>query len=233
MRSGFWMKVGLGALMVFALGLTVVSVVRAGKARLQSALASVGSRIPRELADLPFRLNGRELGTVSGLEVHRAEREVGDVLLRVNLHDAAFAGEIQACDVAALPIRHIKRTRHVRFRCAEPAELAAGELGRLGEVVFEPGGIRRPLYLTAADLERWEEAEVRSLDANMVRDAQGEVRATGRFHLEPHHGRPDRGTFDLVAGQQGARFVVRDERGREIVKFDAGEHGVSIKVRER
>lgn len=233
MRKGFWLKVGLGAAMVFALGLTVLSVARAGKAGLQSALASIGGRIPRELADLPFRLNGRELGAVSGLEVRRAEQEVGDVLLKVQLHDPAFAGEIQACDVAALPIRHVKRSRHVRFRCAEPAEITTGELGRLGDVVFEPGGIRRPLYLTERDLERWSQADIRSLDANMVRDAQGGVHATGRFHLEPHHGRPERGTFDLVAGEQGARFVVRDERGREIVKFDAGDHGISIKVEKR
>jgi hypothetical protein len=232
MRRGYWMKIGLGAAMVFAFGLTIVSVVQAGKSKFKSMLATVGGRIPMEITDLPFRLNGRHLGDLTGVEVHRASsRSVGEVLVKVQLIDPALQSEILDCNVAALPIRHLKRSSRARFRCAEPAEIAAGGLGQLGEIIFEPGGIRRPLYLTDHDLDRWVESDIRSLDANLVRDAQGGVRATGRFDMTPHHGRPERGTFDLEAGEQGARFVVRDERGREVVKFDAGNHGVSIKVR--
>jgi hypothetical protein len=232
MKNGYWMKIGLGAAMVFALGLTVVSVVRAGKSKVQSMLATVGGRIPMEMTDLPFRLDGRHLGDVSGLEVHRtSSHAVGDVTVKIQLLDASLQSAILGCDVAVLPIRHLKRSSRARFRCAEPAEITSGELGKLGEIVFEPGGIRRPLYVTEHDLERWVESDIRSLDANMVRDGNGGVRATGRFDLTPHRGRPERGTFDLEAGDQGARFVVRDEQGREIVKFDAGNHGLSIKVR--
>ena len=232
MRSGYWMKIGLGAAMVFALGLTIVSVVQAGKSKFKSMLATVGGRIPMEMTDLPFRLDGRHLGDLTGVEVHRASaRSVGDVTVKIRLIDASLQSEILDCNVAALPIRHLKRSSRARFRCAEPAEIAAGGLGQLGEIIFEPGGVRRPLYLTEHDLERWVESDIRSLDANLVRDARGGVRATGRFDMTPHRGRPERGTFDLDAGDHGARFVVRDEQGREVVKFDAGNHGVSIKVR--
>jgi hypothetical protein len=233
MRRGYWMKIGLGVAMVFALGLTIVSVVQAGKAKVRSMLATVGGRIPAEITDLPFRLDGRHLGDLSAVEVRRASaRSVGDVIVKVQLLDASFQSDILDCNVAALPIRHLKRSSRARFRCAEPAEIAeGGGLAQLGEIIFEPGGVRRPLYLTEHDLERWIESDIRSLDANLVRDANGGVRATGRFDMTPHRGRPERGTFDLEAGEQGARFVVRDERGREVVKFDAGNHGVSIKVR--
>jgi hypothetical protein len=233
MRRGYWMKIGLGMAMIFALGLTVVSVVQAGKSKLRSMLATVGGRIPTEITDLPFRLSGRHLGNLAGVEVHRASaRSVGDVIVKVQLLDPSFQSEILDCNVAALPIRHLKRSSRARFRCAEPAEIAqGGGLAQLGEIIFEPGGVRRPLYLTDHDLERWIESDIRSLDANLVRDANGGVRATGRFDMTPHRGRPERGTFDLDAGEHGARFVVRDERGREVVKFNAGNHGVSIKVR--
>jgi hypothetical protein len=233
MRRGYWMRIWLGVAMVFALGLTIVSVVQAGKAKVRSMLATVGGRIPAEITDLPFRLDGRHLGDLSAVEVRRASaRSVGDVIVKVQLLDASFQSDILDCNVAALPIRHLKRSSRARFRCAEPAEIAeGGGLAQLGEIIFEPGGVRRPLYLTEHDLERWIESDIRSLDANLVRDANGGVRATGRFDMTPHRGRPERGTFDLEAGEQGARFVVRDERGREVVKFDAGNHGVSIKVR--
>jgi hypothetical protein len=49
MRRGYWMKIGLGVAMVFALGLTIVSVVQAGKAKVRSMLATVGGRIPAEI----------------------------------------------------------------------------------------------------------------------------------------------------------------------------------------
>jgi len=232
MKNGYWMKIGLGAVMVFAFGLTAVSVVQAGKSKFKSMLATVGGRIPMEMTDLPFRLDGRHLGDLTGVEIHRASpHAVGDVTVKVQLLDASLQSQILGCDVAVLPIRHLKRSSRARFRCAEPAEITAGELGRLGEIIFEPGAVRRPLYVTQHDLERWVEADIRSLDANLVRDGNGGVRASGRFDLAPHRGRPERGTFDLEAGDQGARFVVRDEQGREIVKFDAGNHGVNIKVR--
>lgn len=230
---GYWTKIGLGVAMVFALGLTVVSVVQAGKSKLRSMLATVGGRIPMEMTDLPFRLEGRHLGDLAGVEVHRTSpRSVGDVIVKVQLLDASFQSDILDCNVAASPIGHLKHSSRARFRCAEPAEIAeGGGLAQLGEIVFEPGGIRRPLYLTEHDLARWVESDIRSLDASLVRDASGGVHATGRFDMTPHRGRPERGTFDLNAGEHGARFVVRDERGREVVKFDAGDHGVSIKVR--
>ncbi|MGH7560671.1 MAG: hypothetical protein ACRENB_06610 [Gemmatimonadales bacterium] len=224
---GYWWKIGLGAAMVFALGLTVVSVVNAGKSRVKSMLATAGGRLPVRITDLPFRLEGRHIGDLSGVEVRRQSAgEVGEVVIRVELSDAAYLPELAACDVAAGRVHHWKRSP--RFRCADAAEIATGELGRLGDIVFEPGGLRRPIYLDARDLDRWKRSDVRALDANLVRVGDG-IRASGRFDLMPDHGRPERGTFDLVAGDGGARFVVRDERGREIVNFSAGDHGLNIK----
>lgn len=222
----YWWKIGLGAAMVFALGMTVVSIVNAGKSGFRRVTASLGTRLPLELTDLPVRLHGRMVGQVSGLRVRRDSRqEVGEVTLRVDQARGVSEADLAACDVA---VRSLRRIRHTQLRCAEPAEIASGGLTRVGEVVFEPAGVHRPLYFTDRDLERWLRSGIRSLDADVVRETEGRVRATGRFDLTPDHGRPERGTFALEAGNGNARFVVRDERGRQVLHIRAGDGGISV-----
>ena len=69
--SRYWTRIGLGIALVFALGMTARAGVKRGKTEIQSLLATASTRLPLQLAHLSFRLDGRKVGDVTAVEVHR------------------------------------------------------------------------------------------------------------------------------------------------------------------
>ncbi len=228
----YWIGIAIGVVLIFALGLTAMAGVRKGKEKVRSVIAKAGGRIPAELADLPFRLDGEVLGDFSGVTVRKGGAgDVGDVVLRVRLRDGAGTASLAGCVLTGDRLRHFRRGDG--FRCADAAELADGSLELLGTVTFEPDGLTRPLYASGRDLREWRRADIRSLEADLVRDSRGGVRAQGLFDIIDDHGERERGSFELIAGDGATRFDVRSHDGRELVHFDASEGGVSIRINDR
>lgn len=228
----YWTRIAVGALLVFCLGMTGILAVRKGKAEVKNLLTAAGTRIPLQLANLKFRFDGRGLGDITGIEVNRSgPDDLGRVRVRVALDDLKALESLRAC---ALTIDGVARVSdRVGFRCARTTEIEAGEFVKLGDVTFEPGNVTRPLYLPQQAVHRWRHSDVRSLDASLAKDGHGGVEARGNFDIGDHRGSPQRGSFSLKADPNGAVISVRDDRGRAIVDFTAGELGVKLNIRDR
>jgi len=228
----YWTRITLGALLVFCLGMTGIVAVRKGKAKVESLLTAAGTRIPLQLANLKFRFDGRGLGDITGIDLNRSgPDDVGRVRVQVALNDANDLEGLRTC---ALTLDDDSRiSDRLGFRCAGTTEMEAGEFVELGEVTFEPGKVTRPLYLPQHAVNRWRHSGIQSLDASLARDSHGGVQARGNFDVRNHSGLPQRGSFSLKADPNGAVISVRDDRGRALLDFSAGDLGVKLNIRDR
>jgi hypothetical protein len=227
----YWLRIGLGALLIFVIGTAAMAAVRKGKAEFRHFLATAGTRIPLQLANLKFRFDGRSLGKVTGIDFQRtAPADPGRVTVRVALADGADMDALRDCSLTTDDLSHLDG--QTGFRCAAPAELGAGDLVETGKIIFEPGTVSRPLYLLQRDVDRWRRSEVRSLDASLNASGHGGVQARGNFDIGSQGG-PQKGSFTLQADSQGAVISVKDDAGRSLLDFHADQNGVNLNLRDR
>ena len=230
MNRRYWTRVALGALLVFGLGLAGLAAFNRGAAEVRSLVSAAAMQLPLQLARLDFSLDGRRIGKVSGIEVHRTgPADPGRVKLQVALADPGDLGALESCRLTSDDLDRLSQSSG--FRCADAAELNAG-LVEMGQVVFQPGELVRPLYLPSHTIERWHRAGVSSLDASLTADGQGGVTGRGRFELAEAHRGVERGTFRLDADERGAVISVQDHLGRSLFDFSATQHGVSVKIKK-
>ena len=228
----YWVRIALGALLVFGLGLAGLAAVRKGKAEVRSLLTAAATRLPLRFANIDFRLDGRRLGELVGLDIVRnSAAEVGRITGHVQLTEPGAAAELSDCALTLEDVRHVNR--HTSFLCVADSELEKDRLQEVGEVIFKPGDFARPLYLPGQTVDDWRRSEIQRLDASLARDGRGGVRANGSFDLLDRQRGSQRGTFDLHADSQGAVFSVRDEQNRSLVDFRASPAGLHLNVRDR
>lgn len=207
----YWLRITLGILLVFVLGVSAMAAVRKGKSEVNQFLAKVGTRVPLQLANLKFRFEGRTIGAIKGIDITRTgPDDPGRVTVLVDLTIDRAIDLVRGCTLTIDDLTHLHSG--TGFRCADRAELEAGDLVKSGEVVFEPGAVIRPLLLLRRDVDRWRRSDIRSLDASLG---------------------PQRGSFTLQADSQGAVISVRDDAGRPLVDFRADLNGVNLNIRDR
>jgi hypothetical protein len=225
----YWTRIAIGAVVIFAFGLTGMAAFNKGKAKVSRLLASAGVRLPQRLAHLQFRFDGRQLGELRSIDVQRSSSsELGTVRIKVALTEAASLDALRDCNLTV--DSQSSWDRGEGFRCADAAELDG--LAELGTVLFEPGNLTRPLFVPEGLASRWQYSGVRSLDASLIADGAGGVTARGRYNLADRLAGAERGTFSLSANQSGASISVRDDQGRSLVDFRADQNGVNLNLRD-
>lgn len=227
----YWMRIAIGALLVFCIGAVAMAAVRQGKSQVRHLLGRAGTRIPLQLANLKFRFEGRNVGSVTGIDLQRtAPGDPGRLTLRVTLADAGDLDGLRNCALTADDLDHL--ARGAGFRCAAESELGAGDLVETGRIIFEPGDLSRPLYLQQRDISQWASSDIRSLDASLNTIPNGGVRAKGNFDVRSQDG-PGKGSFTMQADSGGAVISVRDAEGRSLVDFRADQGGVNLNIRDK
>jgi hypothetical protein len=228
----YWTRIALGALLVFGLGLAGLAAVRKGKAQVRAFLTTAATRLPLRLANIGFLLDGRRIGEVTGLDVvRRSAGELGRVTGHVQLTEPESIAALADCSLTVDDLHHVNS--RTSFFCATSSDLEAGRLVEVGEIGFEPGALTRPLYLPRRMVDEWRRSEIQQLEASLVRDGRGGVRANGTFDLLDRQRGSQRGSFDLHADSQGAVFSVRDELNRSLLDFRASHGGLHLNVRDR
>jgi hypothetical protein len=151
----YWVRIALGALGVFAVGMIAVTLVRRGVAKVSDVVKGSGPlSIP--LAIIPFQLNGNKLGNLQRLVLYReTPQKVTSVQLEVKLDDSLLARGLEGCRLAANldSETHHGPGIHVRaagwnkgtFWCSK--EGADSGLVEYGHAVFHPGEVTVPLLL--------------------------------------------------------------------------------------
>ena len=146
MRS-IWLRITLGALAVFAVGTTVVHLGRKAKMTVTRTLHS-DTPLPIPLAGLvPFRVDGREMGSLRRLEFLRSSpSEISGMRVIVQLHtDSAGGAHLANCRIGLRSIDNIDE--RTSFACLSPDSLAPEGLESFGFVFLGQDGDSVPLYL--------------------------------------------------------------------------------------
>ena len=228
----YWIRIALGSVLVFCLGLGALALVRKGKAEVSNFLASAATRLPLRFANIGFRLDGRKLGELTGVDVVRkSPDDIGRVTGHVELTAADATAALEHCALAVDDMNRL--SERTTFYCAGQSELDSGSLIEVGEIRFQPGDFSRPLFLPERVVDDWRRSEIQRLDARMARDGRGGIKASGTFDLRDHRSQSEKGSFELRADQLGAMLSVRDEFDRPLIDLRAGDQGLRLNIRDR
>lgn len=163
----YWLKIVLGALAVFAVGMAFRAAFLSVKAKVKE-VAQSSDPITIPLAFVPFRLEGMRLGTFDhAVLIRKSPKQVSSIRLGVKLTDSSASSRLTGCDLLAhltpdqpdRPGRHGPRVEFddADFTCVKGDSVEAHGAERFGEVGFEPGNFNLALYLpsdVARDLRR-------------------------------------------------------------------------------
>ncbi len=151
---GYWLRILLGALAVFAIGMIVVTLVRRTKDTVTAVVTGSGPlSIP--LPFVPFELEGSKLGQVERLVVNRdAPKKVSSVALEVKLDDSLVVQGLAGCRLAANLESDSARRGDVNLRTHRMGERAFffcaksdSGLVEFGTVKMQPGDVTVPLLV--------------------------------------------------------------------------------------
>jgi len=180
----YWLRIALGALGIFAVGMLLIAVARRAITRAKT-VAESSDPITIPLVLVPFRLDGNRLGTFDrAVLIRKSPKEVTALDLAVTLTDSASAARLADCALLAR-----LRTRHkggvefsdADFTCVSPDSAAAHGAERFGEVAFEPGHLTVPLFVPAEVAQHFRRdmadipAEAASDAADSIADAAGRM----------------------------------------------------------
>ena len=161
MRS-YWMRIVLGALAIFAVGMVGLTMFRRGRDKVTEVVTGSGPlEIP--LAFVPFRLNGNKLGSVERLVISReAPKKLSSVHVEVKLEDSLVAQGLAGCRLAAnvesdssaprddINLQTGRMGKHTFFFCAG----SDSTLMPFGTVTLSPGDVTVPLLLPHTLVEK-------------------------------------------------------------------------------
>jgi hypothetical protein len=153
MRS-YWMRILLGALAVFAIGMVGVTLFRRGKEKVTEVVTGSGP-LSLSLPFVPFQLDGNRLGTVERLVINReAPKKVSSVDLEVKLDDSLVAQGLAGCRLAANLESDSTSPRDVNVHVNRMGERAFffcatsdSALVPFGTVTLTPGHVTVPLLV--------------------------------------------------------------------------------------
>lgn len=180
---GYWFKIVAGALGIFLVGITAVSLAKTGERRVRHVVESA-EPITIPLAFIPFNLDGVRAGSIRRLTILRSEpKVVTGFRIRVEVADLATYTALSGGCVMTVG-NPTQLSPSTNFRCG-PVDTSQVEFGRV-EVVLAEGTNTRldiPLHLPAelvAEFRRSGEASAASgLAEGVAAGAGGEGGAGG------------------------------------------------------
>jgi hypothetical protein len=219
MRS-IWVRAGLGALAVFALGMLLYTAAGRTKARARQALMELKSELDSGAVlagsmgrSMPFVLDGQTLGELRNLTLRPADGGTALALhALVSLdRDHLDPAMLSSCDLVPVSPDNFEATQG--FRCATPSDRG---LHSIGEVRFEPVGVVRPVRADKAAL-----AQLRQ---------RGELTVDSSHHGVRVNAAGDSGELvNISADSNGAFIHVNDGKGK-VVRVRADKNGLVVKV---
>jgi hypothetical protein len=233
----YWLRIALGATLVFALGMGVIALTRNSIRELR-ALATSTRPISIPLMAIPFRLGGTQIGNVRRFDLlRRSPSDFSGIRLTVRLDDSVAAARLPACRLTILDPETFADGNG--FQCIGSSDSAAQHLKLIGEIVFEPGGVVRAIFAPADHADSWRnydsakvQAELARLHAKDLQDSaiRAIIRADSSGALINIGPKSGPGLVQIQADPRGASLQVRDRSGRKIVHMHADSGGASLSV---
>lgn len=180
MRS-YWIKIFLGALVIFGVGMGMIALGKRGAAEVQS-LKTTSDPINIPLAFLPFKLDGAKLGTLAGIRILRDRPDhVTSVEIKVKLADSVSPARLSRCILTLDNEYRINTT--TSFVCRTAADTVGLALRSFGAVRVSGTDEAYPLLLSKAAIDAFTAFD--SLQVN-VSEADRQARRAERIQARAH-----------------------------------------------
>jgi hypothetical protein len=160
----YWIKIAVGALLIFALGMAVWFGVKRGVGAVHVVMdSSQPISIPVKFAT--FRLDGVALGKIDHIKLMRsAPKRLTAVEITVRLDSAAYADRLRNCVVRLNSLDNIDE--HTTFVCAASGDSSvAGAFAPFGQLIVEGTDLAVPLLLPARDVQDMQRGGSRVVDS--------------------------------------------------------------------
>ena len=151
----YWLRIVLGAVAIFTVGMIGVTLARESVGRVRGVVEGSGP-ITLPIAFVPFTLDGQRLGSVNKIVLHRdAPKQIASVELQIKLADSTLARGLGGCRLAAnFDEQHPTHDSHIRigplsngvFTCLHQND-STPDLQEFGHAIFQPGAVTVPLFL--------------------------------------------------------------------------------------
>ncbi|HET8649551.1 MAG TPA: hypothetical protein VFL95_05900 [Gemmatimonadales bacterium] len=220
-----WIKIALGAVVVFVIGMAGVTLVRRGTSAVKQTVAGFTALgvIPHELGAL--QVDGVPVGTVNELRIAPPKGQPDLRYMRVNLvmNDSALDQLAQCKALSGSLDSLFQNDRESDLHCLSDGSEPG--YAQFGELVSASDSVRRPLFAPAAQVEKLtRKASERGAQEIVIRaDSQ-----TGGAHISVT-GIDGRKLVEIDAdSSHGARIMIRDQNGKPVFQLNADSAGVSI-----
>ncbi len=143
----YWLKIGVGALAVFAVGFAAWRVVERGVTEVRDFAGSDRSISIPLFGVIPFNVEGRRSGGIDRITILRdAPKRISGVVVRVGRGDSLPEGAFADCNFTVQDPTHVDE--NTQFRCLKGDSALVGLEG-FGEVRIETprGVVVRKIYL--------------------------------------------------------------------------------------
>ena len=134
----YWLKIFLGAVAVFGVGMVVVYGIRGASHNIEAIAEGTGP-ITIPLAFVPFELDGQRAGTIRRLVIFRdSTQEPTSVQVTISAGDSAAIERLARCILAIRQDSNAttgaKATHPNRFACLQGTDTAGKDLVQFGEL---------------------------------------------------------------------------------------------------
>ena len=147
----YWLRILLGALAVFSVGMVGVTLAREGMGRVRGVVEGSGP-ITLPVGFVPFKLDGRRIGTIQRITIHRnAPHQVRSVNVRVRLADSVPASRLDPCILVAQGFEHLNS--ETTFQCSTTEDTVGEDLATVGEVSLTRGAASYQLFMPRDEIE--------------------------------------------------------------------------------
>jgi len=212
-----WIRIGLGAAAVFAVGMVAIGVGRNLRAQITSAIHD-GGRVTVPLAMLPFKLGQEKVGSIRNVDVNRSgPGESKRITIQVRMKEPNSAEQYANC-----LFKMDAPGADGLFACVPEAAAEASELVRIGEIRLEPGAVHRPLVISRDKASDWYDGQDAAFNLQ-AGDHGVTMHATGEDGSK---------VVELKADSNGAYIHVQDANGKKVVRIQAGSNGVQVDVKK-
>ena len=211
MTPTYWIRIALGALAIFAVGMLITTGIRRGHDSVEYIVDGSGP-ISVPLLGLTFRMDGEPIGGIERLRLLRsAPRHIDSAVVVVKMTDGSSPAWDEGCRLTVQDAQHLNQ--ETSFTCADSASAVALDLVPFGHVEFKPSGRTVAVWLPASVVA----------DLRATRVGDGAAHDTGDVDIRS----ADAGVAVLVNGHEvrvaagdsaGGGVVVTNSRGRTVVR---------------
>lgn len=128
----YWLRIFVGALAIFAVGMVGVTLARQGMGRVRGVVEGSGP-ITLPVAFVPFKLDGEKIGTIQRIKIFRnAPKQVRSVNVLVRLADSVRPSRLERCILVADGFERFNSETTVL--CSNAQDTVGENLAAVGEI---------------------------------------------------------------------------------------------------